>query len=65
MSHPNSYIAYRFEELGGQLKRAEIAWKDPEEGQIVAKVLACGVCARLASSYPICDNGVLLTTNDE
>ncbi|THG94804.1 hypothetical protein EW026_g6732 [Hermanssonia centrifuga] len=45
MSHPNSYIAYRFEELGGQLKRAEIAWKDPEEGQIVAKVLACGVCA--------------------
>lgn len=46
MSHPKSYIAYRFEEAGGPLKKAEVEWKDPKAGEVVVKVLACGVCAR-------------------
>ena len=44
--HPQSYLAYRFEEKGGDLKPAEVQWQDPKDGQIVVKVLACGVCAR-------------------
>lgn len=47
--HPKTYIAYRFEEKGGDLKRTVVEWKDPKEGQIVVKVLACGVCARYVS----------------
>jgi len=45
MSHPNSFTAYRFEELNGNLKKVTVPWKDPEQGQVVVKVLACGVCA--------------------
>ncbi|KAF7798715.1 hypothetical protein EIP86_009940 [Pleurotus ostreatoroseus] len=43
-SHPESYVCYRFEELNGKLKRAVVDWKDPKEGEVVIKVLACGVC---------------------
>jgi D-arabinose 1-dehydrogenase-like Zn-dependent alcohol dehydrogenase len=43
---PTSYIAYAFTKKGGDLERVEVPWKDPQAGEIVAKVLACGVCGR-------------------
>ena len=49
MSHPNSYAVYRFEEMNGELKRAIVPWKDPKYGEIVVKVLACGICGTCAS----------------
>ncbi|THG94805.1 hypothetical protein EW026_g6733 [Hermanssonia centrifuga] len=44
MSHPQTYVVYRFEEKDGDLKRAEVAWQDPKAGEVIVKVLACGVC---------------------
>ncbi|KAI0079176.1 GroES-like protein [Panus rudis PR-1116 ss-1] len=45
MSHPDSYKAYAFTEKDGDLKPITVPWKDPEPGEVVVKVLACGVCA--------------------
>jgi len=36
--------AYAFKEKGGKLEKVIVKWKDPEEGWVVVKVLACGVC---------------------
>ncbi|KAI0782627.1 GroES-like protein [Abortiporus biennis] len=44
MSHPSTYTAYAFKEVGGKLEKVDVAWKDPEHGQVIIKVLACGVC---------------------
>ncbi|KAL4252211.1 hypothetical protein ABKN59_005546 [Abortiporus biennis] len=44
MSHPKSYTAYAFTEKGGNLVKKTVDWKDPKPGQVVIKVLACGVC---------------------
>ncbi|TCD62226.1 hypothetical protein EIP91_007205 [Steccherinum ochraceum] len=44
MGHPKSYTAYAFKEKGGNLVKDIKGWKDPEEHQVVVKVLACGVC---------------------
>jgi D-arabinose 1-dehydrogenase-like Zn-dependent alcohol dehydrogenase len=41
---PEKYIAYGFTEKGGNLQRLEIPWKDPAAGEVVLKVIACGVC---------------------
>jgi len=41
---PKSYVAYGFTKQGGNLERLEIPWKDPAAGEVVLKVLACGVC---------------------
>ncbi|GBE84465.1 Alcohol dehydrogenase patD [Sparassis crispa] len=43
--HPKTYKAYAFTEKGGQLKAITVDWTYPQEGEIVVKVLACGVCA--------------------
>ncbi|MCF1193551.1 hypothetical protein LRR18_18350, partial [Mangrovimonas sp. AS39] len=43
-THPDNYVVYRFEELEGKLKKAVVDWKDPKEGEVVVKVIACGVC---------------------
>ncbi|OCH95688.1 GroES-like protein [Obba rivulosa] len=43
--HPNTYKAYAFTEKGGQLQEVQVEWKDPQPGEIIVKVLACGVCA--------------------
>lgn len=51
-SHPDTYTAYAFQEAGGKLQKVTVAWKDPEPGHIVVKVLACGVCGRWAE-YPL------------
>lgn len=45
-THPDNYVVYRFEELEGKLKKAVVDWKDPKEGEVVVKVIACGVCGR-------------------
>ncbi|KAI0355019.1 GroES-like protein [Trametes cingulata] len=42
---PMSYAAFAFTERGGALQGIRVAWKDPGEGQVVLKVLACGICA--------------------
>ncbi|EMD42277.1 hypothetical protein CERSUDRAFT_110805 [Gelatoporia subvermispora B] len=44
-AHPKSYKAFAFTEVGGPLKEVQVEWKDPQPGEIVVKVLACGVCA--------------------
>ncbi|KAH9950820.1 GroES-like protein [Amylocystis lapponica] len=43
--NPKTYTAYAFTRKDGPLEKITIDWKDPEPGQIVVKVLACGVCA--------------------
>ncbi|KAK7689856.1 hypothetical protein QCA50_006495 [Cerrena zonata] len=45
MSLPESYKAYAFTDLHGDLKPVTIDWKDPAKNEVVVKVLACGVCA--------------------
>ncbi|KAI0354716.1 GroES-like protein [Trametes cingulata] len=37
--------SFAFVERGGDLQKITVTWKDPSEGHIVLKVLACGVCA--------------------
>lgn len=51
-SHPDTYTAYTFQEAGGKLQKVTVAWKDPEPGQVVVKVLACGVCGRFVKTAP-------------
>jgi len=45
MTHPKSYKAYAFTEKGGELKPITFDWHDPEPGEVIVKVIACGVCA--------------------
>ncbi|PIL25664.1 hypothetical protein GSI_11414 [Ganoderma sinense ZZ0214-1] len=44
LPHPDTYTAYAFLEKGGDLQKVTIPWRDPSPGEIVVKVLACGVC---------------------
>ncbi|KAI1797215.1 GroES-like protein [Ganoderma leucocontextum] len=43
-SHPDFYTAYAFTERGGALTKITVSWRDPKAGQVVVKVIACGVC---------------------
>jgi len=43
---PKTYKAYAFLERGGSLKPIDVEWKDAKPGEVIVKVLACGVCAR-------------------
>lgn len=45
MSHPQEYTAFTVTKQGGKLEKISVPWQDPKEGQVVVKVLACGVCA--------------------
>lgn len=47
-SHPRTYTAYAFKKKDGDLEKVEKQWKEPEHGEIVVEVLACGVCGRCA-----------------
>ena len=51
MSLPSSYVAYAFMEKDGPLQRIVVPWSDPKPGQVVVKVLACGVCAGYVYFY--------------
>ena len=44
MQHPTSYTAYALFEPGGVPRKIEVPWRYPRAGEIVVKVLACGVC---------------------
>ncbi|KAI0732756.1 GroES-like protein [Fomitopsis betulina] len=44
-SHPKTYKAFAFFEKAGSLRSITVDWKDPTPGEVVVKVLACGVCA--------------------
>lgn len=50
MALPATYTVYRWEEAMGPLVKAEVPWSDPKEGQVIVKVLACGVCATFVAS---------------
>jgi len=41
---PKTHKAAMFKEKGGPLVLEEIETKMPEEGEVLVKVLACGVC---------------------
>lgn len=45
MAFPQTYKAYAFTEVHGNLKPITVLWKDPGTNEVVVKVLACGVCA--------------------
>ncbi|KAI0722069.1 chaperonin 10-like protein [Fomitopsis betulina] len=45
MAHPKTYKAFAFIEKGGALKPITFDWHNPGPGEVVVKVLACGVCA--------------------
>ncbi|TFK84968.1 GroES-like protein [Polyporus arcularius HHB13444] len=42
--YPTCYTAYAFLEPGGKLHKLTVPWRFPSPGEIVVKVLACGVC---------------------
>ncbi|KAH9949106.1 GroES-like protein [Amylocystis lapponica] len=42
---PKTYTAYAFTRKDGPLEKIIVDWKDPQPGEVVVKVLACGVCA--------------------
>lgn len=42
---PQSYTAFQWDSPNTDLKKTEKPWKDPEQDEVVIKVLACGVCA--------------------
>ena len=42
--YPSHYTAYAFFEPGGKLQKVTVPWRFPDAGEIVVKVLACGVC---------------------
>jgi D-arabinose 1-dehydrogenase-like Zn-dependent alcohol dehydrogenase len=44
MSLPQKYKAAFFKEAGGPLVIEETDLKQPEKGQVLVKVQACGVC---------------------
>lgn len=44
MTHPKTYKAIQVKKAGAPLEVSEVEWKDPQHGQVVVKVLACGVC---------------------
>ena len=46
LPHTDTYTAYAFLEKGGELQKVTVPWRDPEEGEVIVKVLACGVCGR-------------------
>lgn len=54
MANPESYIAYRFEEKNGNLKRTVVPWHDPKQGEVIVKVLACGVCGTYVHHAAYC-----------
>ncbi|KAI0830828.1 GroES-like protein [Trametes gibbosa] len=43
--HPDSYTAFAYVEPHGELQQITVPWKDPQVGEVVVRVLACGVCA--------------------
>ncbi|KAH9930175.1 GroES-like protein [Amylocystis lapponica] len=43
--NPTTYTAYAFTRKNGPLEKIIVDWKAPQRGEVVVKVLACGVCA--------------------
>jgi D-arabinose 1-dehydrogenase-like Zn-dependent alcohol dehydrogenase len=41
--HPNEFRAAQFTQAGEDLEITQIPWRDPAEGEVVVKVIACGV----------------------
>ncbi|KAI0711212.1 GroES-like protein [Earliella scabrosa] len=44
VQYPTCYTAYAVLEPGGNLHKLTVPWRFPRAGEIVVKVLACGVC---------------------
>ena len=43
-SAPSTYRAAQISTKGGQFELIDVDYKQPGEGQVVVKTLACGVC---------------------
>lgn len=41
--HPNEFRAARIPQQGGEIELQTIPWRDPVEGEVVVKVIACGI----------------------
>jgi len=41
---PKTYKAAQITKKGGSFELVDVDWKDPVEGQVAVKVIACGVC---------------------
>ena len=46
MSFPETYKGFAFTEKHGTLQPITLPWKNPQEDEVVIKILACGVCGR-------------------
>lgn len=51
---PGAYKAAQISKKGGDFELVDVRWKDPEAGQVVVKVLACGICLRCVTSVLFC-----------
>ncbi|KII93729.1 hypothetical protein PLICRDRAFT_49750 [Plicaturopsis crispa FD-325 SS-3] len=52
---PKTYKAMAVKARGGRFELVDMPWKEPQAGQVVVKVLACGVChtdRRVAETLP-------------
>lgn len=63
-THPQKYAAYAFVEVGGNLQKLDVEWKDPKEGEVIVKVLACGVCGRYTAIFSCWEKVTLILTCD-
>ncbi|ORY41185.1 chaperonin 10-like protein, partial [Leucosporidium creatinivorum] len=41
--NPKTFMAAQICPKGGKLEMKEVAWKEPQRGEIIVKVMACGV----------------------
>jgi len=41
--HPNEFRAARIPQQGGEIELQTVPWRDPAEGEVVVKVIACGI----------------------
>lgn len=53
MANPESYKAFAFKEKNGKLEEVTVSWKDPQAGEVIIKVLACGVCGRQVVTFSL------------
>lgn len=59
--HPKTFKAWAYLKSGGGLTQIDLEWKDPQPGEIVVKVLACGICGRY--DYDVASSVGLYMTN--
>lgn len=46
-SHPSSFKAARIPRQGGEIELQDVKWQDPQMGEVVIKVMCCGIAPSL------------------